>query len=344
MIVRLIAVGLIFVVLISGGCQGPPGRIGSLPSRTLFTGFPDPNDLGVHRSASEKNGQVYTCKVGHIDLAHARMAIDWTAFLADKTYKNLLADNTEFSFKLKEPSVFFVELTYPENWKDMSREQKEVLAREISIRLGAYFTFTGANWHEILTWFGYKSVGFFSEFSSAFSWEDTMSDLLGTYVADEAIRDTNRSFNEAATLALNRWLEMLEVQPSSVARVASERVRGLWYSDLVFHTVMKKRNLNIGLVDGFVAPWTVSSISQCDETEPETFRVPNADFLSEYGFSMSFAIEPRGWEARKILSIVYPDAKKRNNCLEPAVHFSPIMEYIAQDAVKRYGPTVQKGD
>ena len=73
--------------------------------------------VGPMSGPSEKNGQVYTCKAGHIDLAHLRKSADWTAVLAKKTFKCLMKDKRKFSFELREPSTYYVTLTYPDNWK-----------------------------------------------------------------------------------------------------------------------------------------------------------------------------------------------------------------------------------
>ena len=55
--------------------------------------------------------------------------------------------------------------------------------------------------HEILTWHGFRCVGFLPEFLSAFSWEDSFSNLLGTVVASKALRDTEHPYDEAMTIA-----------------------------------------------------------------------------------------------------------------------------------------------
>jgi hypothetical protein len=318
----------------------PRVRMASYASSTVGTSFLGPEQLGTHgyrRNWSEKNGIVYTCKAGHIDIAHLRKVADWTAFLAAKSFRQIKKNKTEFSFKLKEGSLYFVRLTYPENWKDLSRKDKEHIGYEISVGLGQYFAYVASVWHEILTWFGYKATGIYSEFPSAFSWEDVLSNLLGTYIGALALRDTEHSFNEAVTLALERELEKLDVQPGEVARRAAESVRGLWFSDdFIFFVGMKKRNFDIGLDDGFVTPWIVSSICECEGVEGQIFLAPNPGFLAEYGFSMKFEIEPREWEKDKILKIVYPDGQARKR-LEPAVHFPQIMDYIKKEAVEKYG-------
>lgn len=351
MMLRLLAVTYLSLLLLGAiGCQDggfngqPRTRMGFYASSTLGTNFLDPEHLGQHGyrySLSEKNGIAYTCKAGHIDIAHLRKSVDWTAFLAAKTFEHLMKDEVKFSFKLREPSRHFVQLTYPENWKDLSENDKEHIAHDISIRLGQYFAYITATWHEILTWFGYKYTGIYSEFPSAFSWEDTFSNLLGTHIGVLALQDSEHTFNEAVTLALDRELEKLDVQPSRTARRAAKKVRGLWFSgDLLFFIDMKRRNFDIGLTDGFVTPWLVPSLCECEGAEAQPYPVPNLDFLSEYGFSAKFEIEPREWEKDNVLNVVYPDRKERKKRLEPVIHFAPIMDYIKEDAVKKYGSDV----
>lgn len=320
----------------------PQIRVGYLASATLGTVFRSRQHLGQHGyrpNWSEKGGMVYTCRAGHIDIVHLRKAADWTAFLAAKTFQQMKNDEaaTSFSFRLYEPSRYFVQLTYPEKWKDLPQNDKEHIASDVSIRLGQYFAFVATTWHEILTWFGRRSKPWEDEFCSSFTWEDTFSNLLGTHIAALALQDTQRTFNEAVTLGIDEELKKLDAQPADLSKRASESVRRLWYSGALLWIDMKKRNLDIGLDDGFVTPTLVPSLCECEGAEAQPYPVPNLDFLSEHGFSVRFEIEPREWEKDKILRIVYPDAKVRRKRLEPVVHFAPIMDYIKKDAIRRYG-------
>jgi len=321
----------------------PRTRIACYASSTLGSTFVKPKHLGTHGymgSSSEKNGIIYTSKAGHIDVAHLRKIIDWTAFLAAKSFINIMDNKTEFTFKLQEPSLYYVKLTYPEYWQDLSEQQKARTAYDVSIKLGQYFAYTASVWHEILTWFGYKGAGFYPEFQSSFSWEDTFSNVLGTHIAVLAIRDTKHAFDEAVTKAINWELKALEVQPKNIAIQASEAMRGNWFSgDLLFVNV-KKRNFDIGLDDGFVTPWIVPSISGYEASEALAYPIPNLNFVFDYGFSMKLEIKPKEWERNRILSVVYPNNKQRKKLLQPDIHFPRIMQYIKQDAVKKYGPSV----
>ena len=100
--------------------EKPPRiRPASYASSTFGTTFIGPGDLSKHgynNGWSEGNGIVYTCRGGHIDIAHLRKTADWTAFLTIKTLKQIKKDKTDFKFKLKEPSVYYVHITYPDYW------------------------------------------------------------------------------------------------------------------------------------------------------------------------------------------------------------------------------------
>lgn len=321
----------------------PRIRPGSYASSTAGVHFLDPGDLGSHGyryNWSEKNGIVYTCRAGHVDIAHVRKAADWTGFLAVTTFESLKGGATEFSFKLIEPSRYFVKLTYPENWEHLAAKDREQIAHDVSIGLGQYSAYVAATWHEILTWFGYRPKGFQSEFPSAFSWEDMFSNLLGTHIAVSALKDAERDFSEAVTLALERELKNLGAKPAQTARRAAEKVRGLWFSQPLFFTVMQRRNFDVGLSDGLVMPWLVPSLPECEAAQARPLPIPRLDLLGEHGFSMKLEIEPREWEKDKILRIVFPDARKRGKRIEPAVDLARIMDYIKEDAVRKYGPDV----
>ena len=367
---KVVACLLGFLIILHAGCAHnndfnnhsvkgrPRARVGRYATPTVGTVFADTEDLGVHgyySSWSEKIGIAYTCKAGHIDLAHVRKSADWTAYLAANILEQLKKNETRFSFKFKEPARYHVQLTYPDWWKDLPEEEKDRITRDISIGLGQYFTYVGCTWHEILTWFGYRSVGLYPEFPSAFSWEDSFSDLLGTHIAAKALRDTEHEYDEAMTLALKRELDDLGIQPRDVAVRASNMVRGLWFSgDFLFLVDMKGRNFDIGLDDGFVTPWLVPSLAktqspvaprgtgvrglpECEGAQPQSYPAPSLDFLSEYGFSAKFELEPKELERHKILSIVYPDRKERRKRIEPAAHFPAIMANITQEAVEKHG-------
>ena len=321
----------------------PQGRFGAFFTPIMGVSFPNPNNLGKHSyvpSFSEKNSIIYTNKAGFIDIAHLRKAADWTAFLAAKSYENLKNNQEEFTFNLKEPSIYHVKIKYPENWQNFSEEEREKIMFESSVKLGQYFSYTATTWHEILTWFGYSSTGLVSDFPSAFSWEDQFSNLLGTHVAVQALQDSQHEYNESITLALEKQLKELDAQPSSTAKKATREAMRLWTKSFLGFTDMKKRNFDIG-ENGFVTAWNPLSNPQLQPLNQ--YPVPNLDFSRE-GFLIKLELDPREWEKDKILNIIYPDKNPdaRRDRLEPTIHFPLIMDYIRRDAIKKYGVNVDK--
>ena len=345
MMLRLLVISLLVLLVALGGCGGGgevANRMGSYASSTIGTNFLEPGRLGAHGQwLSEKNGIVYTCSAGHIDIAHLRNTADWTAFLIDKSFKHLMKGDTEFRFRLEKPSQCYVQITYPRIWYDLSVRDKEYVARYISIRLGEYLAYNASVWHEIITWFGYKCTGVYPEFASAFSWEDTFSNVLGSHIGALACQDSENDFDKAVTLILDQELRKLNVQSRTVARGAADQMKGQWFSGDGPFVDMKKRNFDIGLDDGYVEPWTVSSVRQCSGLAAKPYRVPDIGFLSDYGFTVKFEIEPKCMEKDRILGVVYPNARGRKRRIEPAVHFAGLMSYIKEEAIGKYGPDVQ---
>jgi hypothetical protein len=322
------------------GIDGKPRyRLGCYPTATLTSFFPDPDNLGPHGysgSLSEKNGILYTCRAGHLDLTHIRIASDWTAYLAAKTFIALMKNRSSFSFKMNtEPSIYSVNITYPENWKNIVRKEEQ--AYEISIKVGQYLAFTATSWHEILTWYGYKIIGIYPEYPSAFSWEDSYSNLLGTRIGVEALNDKEHFYNKAVEIAINKELKNLGLLPGNAARRIANSVKGFWYTGDLCFVEMRMRSCDIGTENGYVTPILVPNVKECVGVQPQPYPVPTLDFLSEYGIQMKVEIEPHEWEKNKILRIIYPDKKTRKKVIEPAVHLPIIISQIKKEAEVKYG-------
>ena len=326
----------------------PRGRIASVASATVGTRYPDPFALGSHAYNSglfyslfgppERNGIAYTCRGGFIDITHTRKLTDWTAYLAYRLRAAIRAKQRDFSFKMREPSRSYVRIEYPRNWDQLPASTRDATATEISIQLASYLAYTACIWHEMLTWFGYKAAGFYPEFNSAFSWEDCYSNALGCRIAETALRDPNQEFDRAVTLLLNRELERLAVQPRPAAWVAGRAVRGQWFTGNYLWFKIVKRNFDIGMDNGSITPWLVPGLYACDGPRPEDYPVPTLAFLRQQGFTVTYEIEPREWERKKMLAIIYGHGGEGR--IEPARHFGPLLAYIKVQAATRYGPDV----
>lgn len=324
--------------------EKPCTRLGCFATATIGTTFQDPEKLGAHSyqfNMAEKNGIVYTCMGGHIDLAHLRNVADWTAYLASVTYEELQDGQTDFSFRLGEEINGYVEIEYPAGWSDISDDTRDMILFDVSTGLGQYCAYQSSIWHEIVTWFGYKCTGIYPEFGSSFSWEDTFSNLLGCHIGYLALYDRRHGYNEAVTLTLQQELEKLDAQPAKTARLASQLVRGDWYTGETPIVFMKGRNLDTGLDDGYVTPWVVGGLCDCRDEQAVSYVVPSLAFLEQYGFKATFEIEPKVWEKDKIFRIVFPDGKKTKR-FDLSEKMAVIMDHIEKQADGKY--KVQAGN
>lgn len=322
------AIGLA-VACSSCSSQDVKSRLGCTPTIKMFRSFPDYDNLGIHNS-SEKNGLVYCCKAGHIDLAHLRKGADFANVYTKKFFTYLMSNEKEFSFKMKEPCTYFVKLDYPKNWQSLSEQNKKEIVENVSIQIGEYASFLGTTWHEMLTWFGYKMTGIIPEYHSAFTIDDSFSNFLGAYIAGNVLRENKeifnnptselnkKLFNEKFTLALSEELEKLGAQAPKISGRAADRTNN------------KKRHLNIGL-SGYITAYILPGFNECGGMKSALYPVQNTN-LSKYGFSMKLEIEPRDGAGIKMRKIVGKGSRER---IEPENDFPIIMNYIEKDAVKR---------
>ena len=113
-------------------CVPPRIRPGTYATVTDGVPFLDAESLGPHSYCfnwAERNGIVYTCRAGHIDIAHVRKAADCTGYIAAVTLAHLERGETRFECKLIEPSLYFVTLTLPREWDRLDDAEREWIAR-----------------------------------------------------------------------------------------------------------------------------------------------------------------------------------------------------------------------
>jgi len=324
---------MIALTIAFGGCIGAPRpRMGCLPTNTFAITFLNPENLGPHSyghllAMFEGDGIVYTCRGGSIDITHLRWNADYTRYIINRTRKTLLKKGKGFSFNMAfEPSTHQVRFTYPQNWDDLSEEDREKIADEVAFAVGPYVAYGATMWHEILTWFGTHYMLVEPEFNSAFSWEDSYSNVLGTHIAVKAMRDKEHSYDKAMTIALDEELAMLGVQPRSTAMAAAASVKGKWYKGyLKVDTIM--RNFDMGLDDGLVSPVIIPDVAECSG-EPVDYPAPNVDILDRYGLTMTYEIKPNVLEQWKIFKVIGA------NRVYPAQHYPVIMAHITRQAAE----------
>lgn len=337
------SLSFLLMLCVLSGCHSegePKVRVGCYPTATPGMTFIGLDDLGPHgydRQPDEGNGIVYTCRAGHIDIAHVRACADWTKYIAEQAYACMLKGQSQFSFKSNvESTRHHVDIGYPLRWASLPPKQRDSLAWKAAVDLGQYLIFTAATWHEILTWFGHRYLSPFPEFPSAFSWEDSYSNLLGTHLAGQVLHEGRQDYDPRFTQALEAELRRLQIQPQAIAKGAAESVKGLWYRGRIPGLVkMECRNLDVGLSDGTVSPVRIASVGPCYDVPAQAYPVRSLAPLLNDGFTIRSTIVPREWIKGKILRIVYPKRKTRAKYIDPALHFPLIMARIRQEATKR---------
>lgn len=304
-----------------------------------YTGI---EDLGDHNYEgglfAENNALLYTAAAGYIDLGHLRESADRTRYIFELCFDNIQTQKSEFLFEVIEPAEYHVQIDYPENWGILDVHEKYRISREISIDLGQYFAHQSLIWHEIVTWFGYASTGLLSEKASSFSWEDSYSDLLGTKIAAEVLRENKKGYDLAVTEMIVNELRKLDPQPPEIAEQATERIKGKWYSGRYPFVSMKKRNFDVGFDDCQITPFRVPGI--CPDTPAIPCTVPRLDSLAQYGFTMHLTMTPRESERKEVLRIIYPH--RRAETLTPEKDFPAVIRHIRREAVKKEGSLVDK--
>ena len=260
------------------------------------------------------------------------------SFACDRavTLDHLKNGNEVFAFKLREPTRYHVTISYPDDWETLSDETRQEIGRTVAIEVGQHLAFVATTWHEILTWFGYRTRGYDSDFPSAFSWEDNYSNLLGTYVGAAALEDTQRPFSKAVTVVLSDEMTALVPQPPKRARMLTESVRGQWFGKRWLITKIRRRNLDLGLDDGIVSPVVVPLASDFCDAGIRPLAVPVLAATNEYGFGIQVEIEPREWERDRIWAALGVQDARKGRTLNPDEAFPTIMAFIAEEAVRRY--------
>lgn len=212
-------------------------RFGQLRAPVAIQNVVETADLGHHRYQAhsvfdEKNGQVYTCRGGFIDVGHLRSAADLVAYV----YAQL---------KLRPSNQPITRLDLPDGevriiWKRPVASDQDL--RSVAQRLSYAVTV----WHEIVTGRGQGTISVFSEAFSALSPEDLYSDLLGTHIGLRALMDA-RPYDAAAQALTEALLTQLQAQPLAHTRQALDQVEGQWWDQSIAipqRELLRVRNLS----------------------------------------------------------------------------------------------------
>jgi len=345
--------GTVLCGFLLAGCRNPEKpkfRLGCLPFPGMFTlhDLADPDDLGTHRyeqtlplvSGEEDRGILYSCYAGFLDLAHVRDSIDRTRYLAGRIEPVILDGDPTLIVKLAEPDKFVLTFTYPSDWRVMAAQERESLAHELALLLAQELAWISTTWHEIITFYGYKSTVIIPEDQSSFTYDDMVSHIVGMQVAAAALRDPDRDFNVAATAALEQRLKELGVVTEHQCGDAIRAVEGLWWGGGDSY----KRQLDIGFDDGEIMPWLVPDFEPCGSVIADPMLLPSLETLRGRDFSdfMTVEIAPNFVEWDSVQSLLPGDPPPER--VRPYEHFPIIMEDIRARLIRVLGENCDRPD
>jgi len=190
-------------------------------------------------NTSEKNGIVYTCAAGFIDLGHIRDCIDLTRFYFEKLQK--------FSKKGDKFTLIYYPDAEVNLLSDLPASDKVLTARSIC--------YAESIFHEIESYWK-KSVGYHN---SSFSIEDLVSNYFGTYLFQVCHSKTS-NFNTSVTTELKNFITTLGGVKQSDTESAFKKVVSTWIGTAWRDSgYLKKRNFSTSPVN----PWLLPGFSVC---------------------------------------------------------------------------------
>jgi Protein of unknown function (DUF4056) len=301
---HVLLIGFAVTVVGCASVPMPRPRLGSIPYPGVLNLFElcDPRVLGEHQyemfvgpGNEVEHCVMYTCKAGFLDISHIRDTVDLARYTEIRLERELLAGHTRFLLPTGGPSTLHVTLAYPVFWEAFDRREKARTAHELSIVMAERLAFLMGTWHEVLQWMGYRSSGVFAEDRSAFTYDDTMSHMVGVMVAGVALRDAGHGYDRAVTVAMRKVIDDLGAVPIAEASDAIGLVEGKWWRD----GDPLKRYLDVGLDGDTIEPWLVSGLNACAPMRPPSYSLPSMTNVAGRNFANFYAvaIEPGIGEA-----------------------------------------------
>jgi hypothetical protein len=327
--------------------QVPRVRLGALPCPGLFTLYDlaNPDKLGIARYSSMPRflddtdetgrGIIYTRRAGFLDLAHLRESMDWCWYVSQHVKPALRAGKTTLKIKGYDDSTFHLQFHYPAGWETLPPEDKETILSELSIRIAQRVAFNAMTWHEITTWFGYRTTVIVPEQQSSFTYEDTISHLVGIRAGAEALRQPVGAWDLSATQSLSRELKNLQVVSRAQAAQAVQQVKGHWWKN----GQCTRRNLDMGQHDGVFHPWVIRNAPWGDAA-PASFTLPTLRNVHGHDFTglWTMTIEPDPFTPDQVLAV----SPSEPHLINPETHFPLLISLIHDQMKEKFGPNFDR--
>lgn len=291
---------------------------------------------------SENNALLYTCRGGFIDVAHIRDNADLTLFLAMRIARELPGGVTiKLPGQGTERRV--VVKPIPEA---ILKYYGRVYA---STAMAQYLAYYLSVWHEVVTWYDWQSVKGFSEKLSAFSPEDSYSNVLGILLASGVIRNQGAQSRDDYNRSLDAWipaaLRRLGVVTQTESRAAMKAVDGLWWNsqkEIPDSTLTMRRNMELKMP---IVPWIVTDVVPANKSgldplvhkmcaeQPEPLDLAVTERLGNVKFSdvLDLELEFTDWKPE---TFPYPNGNKVAHIAD----LPGILAAIRKEVIKELGP------
>lgn len=290
----------------------------------------------------ENNALLYTCRGGFIDVAHIRDNADLTLFLAMRIARNL-PGGTKIELPGQGTERRVVVKQIPES---VLKYYGRVYT---STAMAQYLAYYLSVWHEVVTWYDWQSVKGFSEKLSAFSPEDSYSNVLGILLGSGVIRNQGAQTRDDYNRSLDAWipaaLRRLGVVTQTESRAAMKAVDGLWWTsqkEIPDPTLVTRRNMELKMP---VAPWIVTDVVPANKPgldplvhkmcvdQPEPLDLTVTERLGNVKFAdiLDLELEFTDWKPE---TFPYPNGNK-------TVHIADmpgILAAIRKEVIKELGP------
>jgi Protein of unknown function (DUF4056) len=244
------------------GCVAglPPPQVGCLPRPGFFTFFKlarteelfPLSTAGSHGRRVPVQGIIYTTRVGFLDLAHVYNTI----LLADDASKRvaIALDEGLHTVPLQQFDDSRVWVTLPASAADIDRKAAVDRDRRSTARaIGECVGYQLMAWHEIITWFEYRTTRFWTEKPSSFTYEDIVSNDVGVLVYDRISGELSVA---SLSGSLRQVLGSLGLVEKSVAAHAIKLEKGHWWGARLY----TRRLVDTGTAEGFITPWLVPGL------------------------------------------------------------------------------------
>ena len=296
-----------------------------------------PNRLGTHsyRKLSvetEQTGLIYTCRGGIVDIAHIRDYADTTAYLYERI-RIVLGSGVLLPIPDEGGKRWILLRTFEEK---LSPEEHD----ELALLLAERISFMMSVWHEIVTWYDYRSMEFFSERASAFSPEDLYSNLLGAKIGAEALRQGG-NYDEQVTRILDEHVHALVPLPNKHTKETLNVVDGIWWDSskkIPDMRLIVRRNMEVG---DTIAPWRVPDAHSpyCGSRKEKAalLDVPTVgpkNIRLEDLYEFRFTVDPK-----RVRTFLLPDGGEK---WVTQADFPWIIENIRRDIKREFGPFADK--